>query len=223
MSGKKSTTRPVFPKWAKPYLRKQAKAAWNLYNDPAHQMIPELNQWTTQGIGQRAAIAGGPTVGRASADEAMKILGGGYLDVTNDPRFQRNIGEAMGQASQRFAGSGRVGSGAYAGALGDAATGVAAEMYDQERQRMMQTLGMAPQLIGAQYADAAALESAGSTLDADAMARFDWPYARLDRLTNTLMGGNPAFTTPGSQTKTPFDWMALVTGMLSPQMPSGGK
>ena len=61
----------------------------------------------------------------------------------------------MGAASQRFAGSGRVGSGSYAGALGDAATGVAAQMYNTERNRQTDVLSMLPQLTGAQYADAA--------------------------------------------------------------------
>lgn len=213
MSGKSSTTKAAYPKWMKPYMREIAGGAAGLYKDPRTQMIPDLNPYTTQAFNQRAQIAqSGNTVGGMAADEAQRVLSGQYLDVTGDPRFQRNINEALGMTANRFANSGRVGSGAYAGAMSDAATGVAAEMYDAERSRMMQALEMSPQLIGAQYADSAALEDAGRAFDEDAMARFDWPYARLDRYANTIYGANAG----GQKTKSPFDWMAMVTGLLNP-------
>jgi hypothetical protein len=152
-------------------------------------------------------------------DEARKILSGGYLDVTQDPNFQRNINAALGATAGRFANSGRTGSGAYAGAMSDAATGVAAQMYDAERNRMTGTLGMLPQLTAAQYADSAALEDAGRAMDDDTMARFDWPYARLDRYANTLYGA-PASQIPGQKSSTPFDWgqfgSSAALSMLNP-------
>jgi hypothetical protein len=197
----------------KPELKNIFAQSRGLYEDPRTQMIPELHQWTQQGIGRRASLAqAGGTFGQTAAEEAKRIARGDYLDVTQDPRFERSLNEAMGRASNRFVGSGRVGSGAYAGALGDAAAGVAAQLYNAERNRQMDVLSMAPQMIAAEYSDSAALEDAGRALDEDAMARFDWPYARLDRYANTIYGA----ATPGSKTKQPFDWMAMVGGLLNP-------
>lgn len=216
MSGQQSTTLPQFPGFAKKHLKRINKEARGLFNDPSTEFIPGLNQYTTQGLEQRAGIASGDSIADPALSEARKILEGGYLDVTNDPRFQRNINEALGATAGRFANSGRTGSGAYAGAMSDAATGVAAQMYDVERQRQMQTLGMTPQLIAGQYADSAALEDAGRAYDEDTMARFDWPYARLDRYANTVYG-SPASQRPGQQTSTPFNWTSAITGALSPK------
>ena len=213
MSGSQTQSTPKWPTFAKERMRDIAHQAEGLYNNPSTAFLPQLNQWTTQGIGQRAAIAGGGnTIAGPALDEARKILSGGYLDATQNPAFQRNMQEAMRAASQRFAGSGRVGSGAYAGALGDAATGVAANMYNVERERQMDALSMTPQMIASQYADASALEDAGRAMDEDTMARFDWPYARLDRYASSIYG-SPASQIPGTKSATPFNWMAALGGL----------
>lgn len=218
MSGKQATTSPQFPKFAKQSMRKINQFASDLYDDPSTSMIPDLNPFTQQGIGQRAEIAGGGnSIANPGLDEARRILGGEYLDLSNNPSWQRNMGEAMGAASDRFAGSGRVGSGSYAGALGDAATGVTAQMFNTERNRQTDVLSMLPQLVSGQYADSAALEDAGRALDEDAMARFDWPYARLDRFANTVYG-SPATQIPGQKSSSPFDWLSAVGGMLTPKI-----
>lgn len=218
---KTATSKPVWPKWMKKHMKGIAGDAQSLYDDPSTSMIPGLNPYTTQALERRAGIANsGSTVGAASADEAMKILRGEYLDPNQNPNFQRAMGSAMGAAAGRFAGSGRVGSGAYAGAISDAATGVAGEMYDQERQRMLGTLSLAPQLTAAQYADTAALEDVGRSYDEDAMARFDWPYARLDRYANTLYG-SPA-SQPGQTQNQPFSWGAGLMGAFNPTIQGQG-
>lgn len=225
MSGKTASTSPQFPGFAKKKMQKIAREATNLYKDPTTEFLPELNARTNQGLDMRAEIAGGGnSIANPALDEARKILSGGYLDVTKDPNFQRNINEALGSTAGRFANSGRTGSGAYAGAMSDAATGVAAQMYDVERQRQMQTLGMTPQLIAGQYADSAALEDAGRAVDEDTMARFDWPYARLDRYANTIYG-SPATQIPGQTSRQPFDWgnaaLGTTMGLLSPLSKTG--
>lgn len=215
MSDAKTQTTPKFPGFVKDKLKTVARQAQNLYRNPATEFLPSLNKFTTQGIANRAEIAGGGSIARTGVDEASKILSGQYLDVTQNPAFQRNINSALGMATDRFAGSGRVGSGAYAGALGDAATGVAAQMFDVERQRQMEALGMLPQLVQSNYADSAALEDAGRALDEDTMARFDWPYARLDRFANTLYG-SPASQIPGQSSRTPFNWGSAAMGIVTP-------
>jgi hypothetical protein len=103
--------------------------------------------------------------------------------------------------------------------MADSAAGVAAGMYDQERQRMMSTLGMIPQVSQAEYADTAMLEDAGRAYDEDTMARFDWPYAKLDRFANTIYG-SPAVGTANQTSRQPFDWTSAVIGGLKPL--SGG-
>lgn len=216
MSGQQANTSPKFPRFAKTHLKRINRESRSLFDDPSTAYLPELNEWTTAGLENQAGIAGGGnSIVNPGLSEASKILGGGYLDVTQDPRYQRSINEAMGMASDRFAGSGRVGSGAYAGALGDAATGVAAQMYDQERGRQMQTLGMLPQLVSSQYADSAALQDAGRAMDEDTMARFDWPYARLDRYANTIYG-SPATQIPGQKSSSPFNYGAAAASFLKP-------
>lgn len=218
MTGQQATTKPQFPRFAKQSMQLANREAKKLFRDPSTEFLPDLNEWTTQGIGQRADIAtGGGSIAIPALDEAEKVLSGGYLDVSSNPAFQRNMQAAMGAASDRFAGSGRVGSGSYAGALGDAATGVAAQMYDVERQRQMQALGMTPELVASQYADSSALEDAGRAMDEDTMARFDWPYARLDRFANTVYG-SPATQIPGQRSSQPFNWMSALTGLFSPKV-----
>lgn len=212
-----TASKPKWPTFAKERMRDIAHSSEALYKSPSTEFLPSLNQWTTQGIGNRAAIAGGGnTVAGAGAAEAQKILSGGYLDATQNPAFQRNMQAAMGAASDRFAGSGRVGSGAYASALGDAATGVAADMYNVERQRQMQALDNIGALTGAQYSDAAALEDAGRAMDERKMAEFDWPYARLDRYAAQI-NGSPASQITGQNSSTPYNWMSMLSGMMQPK------
>ena len=208
---------PKLPKWADRKLEYAADRSKMLLKDPSTEFLPQLNQWTTQGLTNRADIASsGNTVAGAGASEAQKILSGGYLDVTKDPNYQRAINEALGATTDRFAGSGRVGSGAYAGALADAATGTAAQMYDRERGRQVGVLGMLPQVAASQYLDTGMLEDSGRALDEDAMARFDWPYGRLDRFANTLYG-NPAAQTPGTANTQKFDVWSALSGALAPR------
>lgn len=198
-------------------MRDIAHSAEGLYKDPSTQFLPSLNQWTTQGIANRAGIAGsGNTVAGAGAAEAQRILNGSYLDLAQNPSWQRNMNTAMGAAADRFAGSGRVGSGAYAGALGDAAAGVTAQMFNTERDRQMQALDNIGQLAGAQYSDAAALEDSGRAMDERKMAEFDWPYARLDRYAASIYG-SPASQITGQNSSTPFNWMSMIGGMMQPK------
>lgn len=212
-----AASKPKWPTFTKERMRDIAHSAEDLYKSPSTQFLPALNAWTTQGIANRAGIAGsGNTIAGAGAAEGQRILNGEYLDVTQNPAFQRNMQSAMGAASQRFANSGRVGSGAYAGALGDAATGVAAGMYNVERDRQMEALGNIGALTGAQYSDAAALEDAGRAMDERKMAEFDWPYARLDRYAASIYG-SPASQIAGQNSSTPFNWLSMLGGMMQPK------
>lgn len=216
MGSQKSSTTTAFPQFLKTEMRNINSQARNLYEDPSKAMIPQLSNWTNQGLQSRAGIAqSGNTVAGAGTAEAMRILNGDYLDVTKNPAYQRNINDALGAVSQRFAGSGRVGSGSYAGTLADAATGTAAQMYNVERGRQMEALANLPSLIGGQYADAGALEDAGRAIDEQNMAQFDWPYARLDRYANTVYG-SPAAQNPGQNSRQDPNAGNFVLGLLHP-------
>lgn len=216
MGSQKASTSTTFPQFMKTEMRNINSQARGLYENPSTAEIPNLSDWTNLGLQGRAQIAGsGNTVGTSGAAEAMRILNGDYLDASKNPAFNRNMQAAMGAASQRFAGSGRVGGGSYAGALGDAATGVAAQMYNAERNRQTEALSMMPQLVAGQYSDSAAMEDAGRALDENNMARFDWPYARLDRYANTVYG-SPAAQNPGQESQRGTNWQAGLFGMFNP-------
>lgn len=213
-----TATKPKWPTFIKERMRNIAHSAEDLYKSPTTEFLPDLNRWTTQGLANRAAIAGsGNTVASTGAAEAQKILSGGYLDVTQNPAFQRNLSAAMGAATDRFAGSGRVGGGSYANAIADAATGTAAQMYNVERQRMADQLNNLPNTTAAQYSDSAALEDAGRGMDERKMAEFDWPYARLDRYAASIFG-SPASQITGQNSSTPFNWMSMAGGMMAPKI-----
>ena len=212
--GQKTQTKTKFPKWLRPYIKSSASRAENLYQQMSAASPPGLNPYTVQGLESQAARAGGgDTVARGAAEEALKILRGDYLDVTKDPNYTRSIDAALGMAADRFAGSGRVGSGAYSGALSDAAAGTAAAMYDRERQRQLGTLGLVPQLSLADYGNEMALRDVGGAYEDEAYRQFIWPYEPLDRFTNVIYG-NPASLHPGSTSTTQrqFDWANALVG-----------
>jgi hypothetical protein len=213
----KSKSKPVWPSWITDAAKETIGGARDLYHDPSTRILPGMNPYTTQGLERRAGIANsGNTLSGPIGDEARRVLNGEYLDASRNPNFQRTINAAMGAASGRFANSGRVGSGAYAGAVADSATGAAASMYDSERQRQMQALSLSPQLLASQYVDSSQLEDVGRAYDEDAMNRFNWPYERLDRYTNSV-NGSAFLQNPGQNTTTRrgFDYGSAAVGALN--------
>ena len=177
--------------------------------------------WTRQGeqMAYDRAMSGN-TVAGYSAQNAADTLQGKYLDPDSNPWLAKTFGRAAGDVTRnfnravlpgmesRFASSGRLGSGAHRGAVGETGRMLAGELgrlgesiyggnYQQERGRQMATQQMAPQLAGMDYYGAQALQGLGgqrqqhqqSLLD-DLVAKFEFgrdePYNRIARYSNLI-------------------------------------
>ena len=123
---------------------------------------PELQ---AQSLIAERALAGDPTV-----QQAQGLLGGTLSgDYLNNPFLQQQIGSALqgavNKATSQYALGGRLGSSAFAGALGSGITGavapILAQQYDAERGRQMQAAGMAPQLAEQRFSDLSRLAGVG--------------------------------------------------------------
>lgn len=191
------------------------------------------------GLAQEAALAaGGTPVPRASVNEYLKNVGGGYLNANPYARqiVNRSVMASLNPIVSGFAGAGRFGSGAYANAVADMAQETASRiyggLYESERDRMQQALGYAPQMYEMQYADPRTLQAAGQQYEADRYAQaqeqvrqFMWPYQKQSLYEQSL-GASPLNAARKSEQWQPFDWkgagLQMVSGLLSPQMPGMG-
>lgn len=231
VGGKKGQTSPNVPS----YIKQQAKfltgEARGLYDNPQYNTLPGMDPATLDALSQRENMArAGTGFGDAAGGEVLKTLQGMYLSPDSNPHLRefadRAANEARSRATGAMAGSGRVGSGAYAGAIADAEFGtrnaIYAQNYDAERGRMQNALQLAPSAYGLTMADSGTLEDVGRARESETMRQYDWPYAKLDRFTNTIYG-NPSFSTPGTQTrKGNFDWLSMLGGMANPMGSMGG-
>jgi hypothetical protein len=79
---------------------------------------------------------------------------------------QQATGQALSSVNGNFAQAGRYGSGAHEAAAGDTAANIATQMYgqayDQDRDRQVKAMALAPTLAQADYQDIAALSEAGT-------------------------------------------------------------
>lgn len=208
-SGKQTvTTEP--PKWMRPYMQNIASEAGNLYQNFNPTFFPgqtyagftpeqeQAMQLTTQ-----RAMAGSP-VTRAANQQAADTLGGNFL--YGGEGFNAALDAAsrkiLPQLDSKFGAGGRLGSGlaatAQTQALGDAFAG----LYNNERQRQMQTLGMSPMLAQQDYFDFGQLANVGAQRQAmeqagidESMARHEFsqnlPYQKLQNYAGTLGGMIP--------------------------------
>jgi hypothetical protein len=207
---------------------------------------------TLAGLGmmEQRAADGSPLLGAAQG-EAQKVLGGDYLnsnpylDATFDRAASgvtRNFNRAvLPNLESRFAGAGRLGSGAHQGAVGEAGRALAGELggmatdiyggnYARERGMQQSMVGMAPGLAQADYGDAQMMMNAGaarqgysqSVLD-DLIQRFEFnrdePYNRAAQY-STLIGA-PVNQSQSSQSSFGFGtqvcWVAAeYFGFLTP-------
>lgn len=159
--------------------------------------VAERDPYTEAGIRMAAsrAMEGSP-VTQSARDQAAGTLRGDFLnanphlDETYNQAAER-LGEqfkriTMPTLSGRYAGAGRLGSGAYANARGGAvdelgdqlrrlATDIYGGNYQRERGRQIQALTMAPRIAEQDFREAGALQAAG-------LAREDYAQRVLDDL-----------------------------------------
>lgn len=172
-SKSKSSGTSDYDPWdvAIPYLTDYLGTSKDLYTDPSKMFSPEELQGYD--LLKNTVNAGATAVDPAIAAN-NKTLSGYYLDPKTNPYIadiaSRMAGEAGAVSNASFSGSGRTGSGLagyYAGkGAADAAGDVYYQNYGDERSRMMQAAGMAPQLEAGRYLGPQALISAGQQISA---------------------------------------------------------
>lgn len=225
--------------WSKqqPYLEYGFGQAQNLYNNPYfYQQAPfsgvaPFSGAQNQGLQQIMNIAGrtGPDLNSYARREAGRTLQGRYLNQDSNPYLAAMYNTAkqdfLNPVNLGAEATGRTGSGLHAQAAANALTQATdasyGQHYEQERQRMMQTLGMAPELADTRYADPRMLLSAGGMIQNqgqrqidDEMRRFDYAQNRPWDLFNRYMGGVGGQQWGGTQTsRTPSpDMFSQIAG-----------
>lgn len=169
MAGETTSTQVSTP-WssAQPYLLDiMEQARRNYYSGvgqnyfPGSTVVP-FSPATEQAIQMREARgAAGSPVTRAAQGQINQTLGGQYLNPLQNPAWAVMADDISNRVNSTFGASGRTGSGAHAQALARGLSQGAAGLYDQERARQMQALGLAPQVGSLDLQDADLLAMAG--------------------------------------------------------------
>ena len=140
----------------------------------------------------------GSAVGNAAQADATKTLQGGYLNPANNPSLQQALGYGQSQVMKSYGNQlGRnFGNSGVNSEIGESMGRVSSGLYDNERNRMMQSQVNAPNLANLDYADLSALLGVGDTKQAQQQqlldaGRNEWSNALNNPINNlnTLMTG----------------------------------
>lgn len=150
------------------------------------------------------ALNGSPVM-NAGRGLAANTLEGDFLSPDSNPYLpyflKRGMEGITPSINATFGGAGRTGSDAHATALGRSAGDFAGQLYggayDAERGRQMQTLGLAPQIAGQDYADINALMGVGQQVEGRANALNQAPWDNLMKYASLINGG---YGTSGTST-----------------------
>lgn len=174
-----------------PYLRDLFARGQGLLSQPLTSAATDEGRSEAM----RIARGGQPLVDQAQA-ELGKTLGGGYLDVDNNPYLQkaaqRGVDQALLGVNARFGPEGYGGSANREWATriaSEAAIPIYAGEYQRERDRMFSGIGAAPALSQASYFPSSVLREVGQQ-------QTDDPWTQLTRYRGLLTG------TPGGTTTT---------------------
>ena len=188
--GSDNVTTQNFPDWAVPYaqnfLGRSQQVADIPYTPYKGQTVAQLNPYQTgafDAIAQRA-YQGSP-VNDAAAGELTKTLSGGYLN--SNPHLDATVNRAQGDVMRGFAPiearSGSFGNSgvteAIGRSLGDVSSQIRGQDYAYERNRMVGSIGLAPQIANQDYVDANQLLSAGQGLQTQNQLNLDDTYRRF--------------------------------------------
>lgn len=216
--GQSSSSSPVYPKWAKPYIIKGLEESNRLYDErtPSPDLYVGMDPRRREFLeGAQAGIVD-PAVA-----EYQKTMSGEYLNGSPylDTVINRSLNDVQGAVGGQFSGSGRYGSGQWAASLADAMTGTAARYrdanYQAERDRMQRAAAGAGDLLGIG-------QDVGSAFEADTAAQLEEGYRRyrepMEQLNEYLaqVYGNPAVQRPGTKTSSQKDlnWVDILGGLL---------
>jgi len=184
----KSTTTQNIPDELKPLAAKYASDAINLSNTAYQgyngQRFADLNTTQNLGIGQiqNRALNGSSTINNAEQALNQNITGG-----QTNPYLDQMVGKAQDSVRSQF-NTGAVNSGSFgnaglqeqfAGQLGDVATSMYGNAYETDKQRQMQSIGMAQQFGNQAYTDAGQLLNAGQLQQDQAQQQADFGYQQF--------------------------------------------
>lgn len=185
----KSTTTQEIPKELKPLASAYANKAMALGNQPYQDYATAaryepLNQSQNQGIWNihARALTGSKTINNAE-NELNKIIQGG----NTNPYLDKLVGKAQDSVRSQF-NTGAVNSGSFgnsglqeqfASNLGDVATQMYGQAYDQDRARQMQGIGMAQQFGNQAYTDANQMIQAGQIMQDQSQQVRDFDYQKF--------------------------------------------
>lgn len=184
----KSTTTQEIPKELKPlasaYSDKALALSKQSYNPYTATRFADLNNTQKQGLqmAQQRALRGSETMKNAEAALNANIQGG-----QTNPYLDQMVGKAQDSVRSQF-NTGAVNSGSFgnsglqeqfADSLGDVATQMYGQAYDQDRNRQMQSVGMAQQFGNQAYTDANQLLSAGQVYQDQAQQGRDFAYQQF--------------------------------------------
>jgi hypothetical protein len=229
--------------WAaqQPHLTQVFGEAERLYKDPSNptffpgQTYASPSGATNAALGaiENRAMSGSPLMGQANT-EMGKVLAGDYLNPASNPGFSSMVDSVRANVlpgiDSRFMGAGRSGSGLHGRAVGEGLGSAIGQLtyqnYGDERNRMTNAMGMAPQFAMADYNDAAMLGQVGAAREGQAqnqinedMARHEFnanlPQNKLANYAQMVQGNyGGTNTTTGTQYLPPQNMFSQVLGGL---------
>ena len=186
--GGDSTTTQNIPDELKPLASKYASDAINLSNQAytpfQGQRFADLNGTQQQGID---AITQRATQGSATVNNAEQALNQNITGGQTNPYLDSLVGKAQDSVRSQF-NTGAVNSGSFgnsglqeqfAGQLGDVASQMYGQAYETDKQRQMQSIGMAQQFGNQAYTDAGQLLNAGQLQQDQEQQKADFGYQQF--------------------------------------------
>lgn len=183
--GGSSTTKQEIPAELKPLASAYTNKAMRLSNQPYNpykgQRFEDLNETQQQGLDmiKQRVLNGSQTMDNAEAALNANIQGG-----QTNPYLDQMVGKAQDSVRSQF-NTGAVNSGSFgnsglqeqfANNLGDVATQMYGSAYETDRNRQMQSIGMAQQFGNQPYTDASQLLNAGQIEQDQAQQNRDFQY-----------------------------------------------
>ena len=191
--GAPSTTSQNIPEELRPLASQYAQDAIELsnqsYNPFQGQRFADFN--SAQGAGLRA-ISDRAQNGSATIDNAEGQLNNIIAGGNTNPYLDSMVSRAQDSVTSKF-NTGAVNSGSFGNSglqeqfqqgLGDVASQMYGQAYDQDRSRQMQGIGMAQQFGNQAYTDANQLLNAGQIQQDQENQAFDFNYQQFQEQQN---------------------------------------
>lgn len=190
--GGTSTTTQNIPDELKPLATQYTTDAIALSKQPytpyGGQRYTDFNSAQNTGLDmvQKRAMNGSATVDNAEQNLNQMMSGGAnpYLDKM----YGRAAEQVQNSVNSNFSAAGRYGSGAQTDVLsqnlGDMATQMYGGAYENDQNRRMAAIGMAPQFGNMEYQDASQLLNAGQIMQDQTQKPMDFQYQQFQEQQN---------------------------------------